>query len=147
SDTGMALVEALAYAADHLSYQQDAAATEAYIGTARSRISLRRHAKLVDYRISEGSNARTWAYLKLDKNHDGVVIPAGTLLFPLVPGLPPSISPGGVKPDQVACDVGLLPRAAAQLVRSSATIFATMQDSTLFQEQNSMQFYTWGDTN
>jgi hypothetical protein len=147
SDTGMALAEALAYAADHLSYQQDAAATEAYIGTARSRISLRRHAKLVDYRISEGSNARTWAYLKLDKNHDGVVIPAGTLLFPLVPGLPPSISPGGVKPDQVACDVGLLPRAAAQLVRSSATIFATMQDSTLFQEQNSMQFYTWGDTN
>ena len=40
SDVGIALVEALAYAADHLSYQQDAVGTEAYIGTVRSRISL-----------------------------------------------------------------------------------------------------------
>ncbi len=60
ADLGVALVEALAYAADHLSYQQDAVSTEAYIGTARSRISLRRHARLVDYQISEGCNARTW---------------------------------------------------------------------------------------
>src|SRR5262249_13209748 len=56
SDIGVALVELMAYAADQLSYRQDAAGTEAYIGTARSRISLRRHAKLVDYTVSEGSN-------------------------------------------------------------------------------------------
>ena len=31
---------------DHLSYQQDAVATEAYLGTARRRISVRRHARL-----------------------------------------------------------------------------------------------------
>lgn len=60
SDIGIALVETLAYSADHLSYQQDAVGTEAYLGTARSRISLRRLAKLVDYQIDEGSNARTW---------------------------------------------------------------------------------------
>ena len=59
ADLGVALVEVLAYAADHLSYQQDAVGTEAYLGTARSRISLRRHARLVDYQISEGCNART----------------------------------------------------------------------------------------
>ena len=53
------MIEMLAYAADHLSYQQDAVSTEAYLGTARSRISLRRHARLVDYPISEGCNART----------------------------------------------------------------------------------------
>ena len=35
ADAGMALVEVLAYAADYLSYHQDAAATEAYLGTAR----------------------------------------------------------------------------------------------------------------
>ena len=86
ADLGIALVELLAYAADHLSYQQDAVGTEAYLGTARSRISLRRHSKLVDYRIDEGSNARTWVYLKAGQ--DGVAIPAGTLVFPLVPGLP-----------------------------------------------------------
>ena len=33
-DFGIAVVEALAYVGDHLSYYQDAVATEAYIGTA-----------------------------------------------------------------------------------------------------------------
>ena len=59
ADLGIAMVETLAYAADHLSYQQDAVSTEAYLGTARSRISLRRHARLVDYTVGEGCNART----------------------------------------------------------------------------------------
>ena len=52
------MVETLAYAADRVSYMQDAVNTEAYIGTARSRISMRRHARLVDYQVSEGANAR-----------------------------------------------------------------------------------------
>ena len=59
-DVGIALVEALAYMGDHLSYYQDAVATEAYIDTARQRISVRRHARLVDYAIHEGCNARAW---------------------------------------------------------------------------------------
>ena len=59
-DVGVTLVELLAYAADHLSYYQDAAATEAYLDTARQRVSVRRHARLVDYRMHEGCNARTW---------------------------------------------------------------------------------------
>ncbi|MFZ3328198.1 MAG: hypothetical protein WA231_20950 [Methylocella sp.] len=64
SDPGIALVEVLAYVADHLSYQQDAIATEAYLHTARRRVSLRRHAKLVDYIMSDGCNARVWVALK-----------------------------------------------------------------------------------
>src|SRR5687767_8066995 len=48
ADLGVALVELLAYVGDQLSYAQDAAATEAYLGTARQRISIRRHARLVD---------------------------------------------------------------------------------------------------
>ena len=40
ADLGVAIIEALAYAGDHLSYQQDAVSTEAYIGTARSRFGL-----------------------------------------------------------------------------------------------------------
>jgi hypothetical protein len=43
------LVELLAYAADNLSYRQDAIANEAYLATARQRVSVRRHARLVDY--------------------------------------------------------------------------------------------------
>src|SRR5262249_56085651 len=51
ADLGITLVEVLAYATDYLSYRQDAVATEAYLGTARRRTSIRRHARLVDYRM------------------------------------------------------------------------------------------------
>lgn len=63
ADIGVTLVELLAHAGDRLSYLQDAIATEAYLMTARRRISLRRHARLVDYRIDEGRNARAWVAL------------------------------------------------------------------------------------
>jgi hypothetical protein len=133
SDIGIVLIELLAYVADHLSYQQDASGTEAYIGTARSRISLRRLSRLVDYQISEGSNARTWVSLSLlNHSFDGLVIPVGTLVFPLVPGLPVVVQPN-------------TPQAATLL--ESPIIFATMQNATLWHEQNQMQFYTWSDTN
>src|SRR4030095_2201378 len=65
ADLGMALVEALAYSADHLSYQQDAIATEAYLDTARRRTSVRRHAKLVDYQMHEGCGARVWVQVQV----------------------------------------------------------------------------------
>lgn len=59
-DLYLTVVEALAYTADHLSYAQDAVATEAYLDTARLRISVRRHARLANYRMHEGCNARVW---------------------------------------------------------------------------------------
>ncbi|HEY2190112.1 MAG TPA: putative baseplate assembly protein [Caldimonas sp.] len=62
-DLGITLVELLAYAGDQLSYYQDAVATEAYLGSARQRISVRRHARLVDYVLHEGCNARSWLHL------------------------------------------------------------------------------------
>jgi hypothetical protein len=65
-DLGVAIVEILAYAADYLSYYQDAVATEAYLNTARQRISVRRHARLVDYRMHEGCNARAWIRIATD---------------------------------------------------------------------------------
>lgn len=63
ADVQIALVELLAYVGDHLSYFQDAVATEAYLGTARERVSIRRHARLLDYRMHDGCNARTWIHI------------------------------------------------------------------------------------
>jgi hypothetical protein len=63
-DLGIALVEILAYVGDYLSYYQDAVATEAYLRTARQRISVRRHVRLVDYRMHEGCNARAWVCVR-----------------------------------------------------------------------------------
>lgn len=65
-DEGVALVEVLAYVGDYLSYYQDAVATEAYLNTARLRISVRRHARLVDYEVHEGCNARAWLCMQTD---------------------------------------------------------------------------------
>jgi hypothetical protein len=66
ADLGIALVELLAYVGDSLSYFQDAVATEAYLGTARRRVSVRRHLRLVDYRLHEGCNARAWVCVDTD---------------------------------------------------------------------------------
>ena len=63
-DLCIALVEILAYAGDHLSYFQDAVATEAYLNTSRQRLSVRRHARLVDYHMHEGCNARMWVHVR-----------------------------------------------------------------------------------
>ncbi|MDI1229558.1 MAG: putative baseplate assembly protein [Methylobacter sp.] len=67
-DLGVALVELLAYVGDQLSYYQDAVATEAYLDTARQRISVRRHVRLVDYRLHEGCNARAWVCLTVSQD-------------------------------------------------------------------------------
>jgi hypothetical protein len=129
ADPGITLVEALAFAADRISYLQDAVNTEAYIGTARSRISLRRHARLVDYRVQEGANARAW--ICLTTSIDGLPVPAGTQIYPLVPGLPPSIDPDSY--------------AAAALLASPGPVFETLADAVLYIEQKRMDFYTWSD--
>jgi hypothetical protein len=137
ADIGIMLVELLAYVADHLSYQQDAVGTEAYIATARSRISLRRHARLVDYKPSEGCSARAWIYMQLDPSGpDSVLVPALTPIYPRVPGLPPTLDPTKIK------DIPLVPQ-----LQQSAPAFSTMSQATLYQEQNAINFYTWSDTN
>lgn len=130
ADPGITLVEALAYAADRVSYLQDAVNTEAYIGTARSRISMRRHARLIDYQVSEGANARTWVCITAGL--DGVAMPKGTQFYPRVPGLPALVNPD----EQVL--------AADQLAASPGPVFESMEDLVLHPEQNEMQFYTWG---
>jgi hypothetical protein len=130
-DNGIVLLEAMAYAADHVSYQQDAIGTEAYLRTARSRISARRHARLVDYTVSEGSNARAWLFFKT--LHDDVSVPQGTAAYPLVPGLPPVIPPTA-------------PAQTLNQLQSTGLEFLTIQATTLWLEQNTISFYTWSDT-
>ena len=77
-DLGITLVELLAYAADSLSYYQDAVATEAYLNTARQRISVRRHLRLIDYKLGEGCNARVWMEVQVDTD---AVLDGGDLTF------------------------------------------------------------------
>ncbi|MFE9609642.1 putative baseplate assembly protein [Streptomyces sp. NPDC006012] len=78
ADLGTTLVELLAYTGDQISYQQDAVATEAYLDTARRRVSVRRHVRLIDYAMHEGSNAR--AYVAVETAADHTLTP-GTFRF------------------------------------------------------------------
>lgn len=131
ADVGIALVELLAYVGDHLSYQQDVIATEAYLDTARRRISVRRHALLVDYFMHDGCNARTWIHLQAGA--DNVLVKQGTRLLTKVAGLKAVINPN--------TDIEALREIAAASTQS----FETMQDLLLFTAHNEIKFYTWGD--
>ena len=129
ADVGVTLVELMAYIGDELSYRQDAVATEAYLGTARSRISLRRLARLVDYRMHDGCNARAWVQVRV--HAPAVILPQGTTLLSKVPGLPPLIAPDS--PDHhTARD-------------AHPVVFETVEEAVLDQDLNEMRLWTWGD--
>lgn len=127
ADIGIMLIELLAYVGDHLSYYQDAVATESYLGTARSRISARRIARLLDYYVNDGCNARTLVYFEVV----GVVdLPPKTRLLTGGPDDPLLIQ--NEEEFQKAVNEG-------------AKVFETMHDAKLYSDHNEIQFYTWGD--
>ncbi len=120
ADLGVTLVELLAYVGDQLSYFQDAVATEAYLGTARRRASVRRHARLVDYFMHDGANARAWLVFETQADRGNAAAPA----------IPAST--------RVA--------AAATAVDGGAIVFETLHPLvTLRVARSAMAFYTWGD--
>jgi len=133
ADVGITLVELLAYAADQLSYRQDAIANEAYLATARRRVSVRRHARLVDYRLHEGCNARCWVQVTVQ----------GALTVRVARGTPLVAAPARAPlpiPPVVLRDS----REEAALLASGAPWFEAAQDKLLQPAANRMRFHTWG---
>lgn len=133
-DVGVALVELFAYVGDYLSYYQDAAATEAYLATARRRPSVRRHARLVDYRLSEGCNARAFVSVETTRN---LSVEANDLAFVTrPPGLPHT-------PGVAAVTLRDLDNVRAEdlvwfePVQREGRIF-------LWEANNLLRFHTWG---
>lgn len=133
-DIGIALVEVLAYVGDHLSYYQDAVATEAYLDTARKRISVRRHTRLVDYAMHEGCNARAWVCIQVSSD-----LPA-------------------IQPDEIDFITGfnetfqasgtvLTTEELLQTPASQYEVFESIskEEILLYKDHNSIKFYTWCD--
>lgn len=136
-DLGITLVELLAYVGDHLSYRQDAVATEAYLGTARQRISVRRHARLVDYRMHEGCNARAWVHIH---TFSDVTLPAEQLSFLTRFDRAPRVTGRPLRWD----DLRAVPA-------GSFEVFEPILDDGVAEldlrvAHNEIHFYTWGDT-
>jgi len=128
-DLGITLVELLAYAGDHLSYYQDAVATEAYLDTARQRISVRRHARLVDYPMHEGCNARTWVCV--ETGSDLTLDPKDIYFITAQEGIAPIIGEQELQ-HQVAGGYEVF-----------EPVFKT--EIRLYADHNKILFYTWGD--
>ncbi len=132
ADLGVALVEVLSTAADFLSYYQDSVATEAYLGTARQRISVRRHARLLDFVMHDGCNARTFVVLEVGS--DLLLPPAagGTVQFlTAVDRLPASASAKKLDDPSVV---------------TRAEVFEPLHSVVLRARHNSIPFYTWGES-
>jgi hypothetical protein len=132
ADLQVALIELLAYVGDHLSYYQDAVATEAYLGTARRRVSIRRHARLLDYFMHDGSNARVWVALSVEPGStaDGATLPRGTRLLTRGAGNEPTVRPRDF---------------ATVAAVERPEVFETMHDLRLRSSHNAIPFYTWSD--
>jgi hypothetical protein len=129
ADVGVALVELLAYAADNLSYRQDAIANEAYLATARNRVSVRRHARLVDYMLHEGCNSRAWVHVEVASDF---TLPGGTMLLTRTADRPVQLGP--------------LSKDVHDALDAGAIVFETGRDTALFTDLNLLRLHTWGDS-
>ena len=133
ADLQIALIELMAYVGDHLSYYQDAVATEAYLQTARRRISLKRHARLLDYFVHDGCNARVWMQVEIEAGGDAenVSLPQHTVLMT-----------NGIE-DRVAVASSKMNRF---IYEQDPVVFETMHAITLNGAHDRISFYTWQDS-
>lgn len=65
ADHDQVLIDLFAAAADELADYQDRVMAEAYLATARKRVTLARQARLMDYHLHEGNQASTWLALEV----------------------------------------------------------------------------------
>lgn len=138
ADLLVTLSEALAFRADEIAYLQDAVATEAYLGTARQRISVRRHTRLLDHVLHEGHNARAWVAFEVSALANGQQLAAcdpdtgldGTLLL--------------TRRDQQPVRLATREQGEA-LVDAGAQPFELVTPVRLHSAHNDLRFFTWSD--
>jgi hypothetical protein len=123
ADIGVMLVEIFAYLGDLLAAAQDNVSAEAYLGTARRRVSVGRHARLLDYRMHQGAAARTWLALTVDEDVSAGFARRSACTSP--------------KPDMIP---------AGHQVRSpgGAVVFHTLHPVTPVTARNTIDIHTWG---
>lgn len=143
ADLGIELLELIAYEGDALSYFQDAVANEATLDTARKRISAKRHARLVDYRMHDGRNA--WTYAQFAAGAQGQ-LPAGTRLVTGLGAVPAHMR---AMPTAAMLDVAANHITDSDLVQDPAfvraRIFETTADLPVDPLSNELVLHTWGN--
>jgi hypothetical protein len=135
ADIGLAILEVLAYTGDYLSYYQDAVANEPYIDKARQRISVRRHARLIDYHMHDGASARTWVHFHLDAAASGKLKAGAQILTRLDIQLGSSFPP---YPAQLPFTI------AKEAEENAQAVFETMHDVDLSDRLDEISIHAWG---
>jgi Baseplate J-like protein len=120
ADLDQVLIDLFSAAADELSDYQDRVMNEAYLGSARKRVSLARHARLMDYHIHQGNQASTWLAMEVESNLS-FTLPKGFVAWTGT-----GIEPNTIEPD--------------------AAVFMSRNECLLDSRLNRIGLYTWGDT-
>ncbi|MER5811183.1 putative baseplate assembly protein [Streptomyces sp. NPDC002033] len=123
ADPVVTLVELFAALGDRLAAWQDGVAAEAYLGTARRRTSVRRHARLLDYRMREGVSARAWLAFTAART---CPVPAGTAVTE-------------------TRGEGREPGSVAEALENGALVFETCAPKVITRERNRIDLHSWGD--
>lgn len=131
ADVAVMLVEQMAWAADRLSYQQDVVWTEAFLETARMRTSVRRHARLVDHALRDGTGAQAVLDLQVD---DALQVPQGTPVYARIP-------PEASRPHHGHVVRAHQTEDAADRAR---IVYETRADAHLHPDGNGIALHTWG---
>lgn len=129
ADLTTTLVEVAAYVADQKSYRLDWVGTEAFLQTARSRASIARHARLLDYAIGEGANARVFAQFDFQSGTDGMVMAQRTPLLVRVDGKLPVIPAADYR----------------TVLAANPIVFETAAPLALWKWRSHIAFHVWGD--
>ena len=132
-DLGVAVVELLSWVGDELSYYQDAVGTEAYLQTARLRISVRRHLTMIGYRLHDGCNARAWVCVQVSGSGPVTLAP-GDISFITTPSV---AVPG---PALLWSDLSAVNPASYQVFEP-----VVPGGTVLYPAHSRMYFWTWGD--
>lgn len=160
ADLGITLLELFATEGDHIAYLQDSVANEAYLDTARQRESAKRHARLIDYQMHDGRNARTWVHARVDGQKR--VIDSGVQLVtrisaPLRFDRDPAIIPPTPIPQPKAppgtelhplSDYAVTPPIDdydTDPALRSVRVFETVRQTEVDERCNEMRIHTWGN--
>lgn len=128
ADFDQVLIDLFSAAADELSDYQDRVMAEAYLATCRSRVSLARHARLMDYHVHQGNQSTTLLALRVDETlaTEDLDLPDGTVVS-----------------DTFALEAGFTVWAGEADVPATHIYFATRQEAILHPFFNALGLYTW----
>lgn len=120
------LLELFSATADELSDYQDRVMAEAYLNTSRKRVSLARHARLMDYYIYQGNQAYTWLAMNVFLNDKPHTIPVT------------------VPPEVFTLNEGF--QIWPENYEDSYLTFISKEDQIMHPLLNDLSLYTWSDS-